>query len=124
MGYFLVVMVILLSLLPISTLMSLLFGGTPSVEGGDKMGHILAYLSLMFWFAQLQPRGRYWRLALGFCLLGIMLELGQGLLPIRHFEPADMLANCTGIAVGWLLCLTPLGYSLAWVDRRLPGRAA
>src|SRR5436305_12007387 len=68
------------------------------VEQGDKLGHLSAYGTLMFWFAQLEAR-RPTRLmyALGFVSLGVGLEFVQGMTDYRVFEVADMVANTTGV---------------------------
>lgn len=70
------------------------------VSGGDKIGHLLAYFGLMFWFGQLYRRHLPW--ALGFLALGAVLEVIQGLTGYRETSLADLLANATGIALGWL----------------------
>ncbi len=61
------------------------------VENGDKLGHVAAYATLMFWFAQLDTRHRM-RLAyaIGFVMLGVALEFAQRLTDYRTFEVADM----------------------------------
>jgi glycopeptide antibiotics resistance protein len=58
----------------------------------------------MFWFAQLDARRRT-RLgyAVGFIALGIALEFAQGLTDYRVFEVADMIANATGVLLGWII---------------------
>ena len=72
------------------------------VEQGDKLGHLLAYGILMFWFCvlyrPLRARAFY---AVGFIAMGIALEFVQGWLGYRSFEAADMAANAAGVAVGW-----------------------
>ncbi len=70
---------------------------------GDKFGHIIAYGTLMFWFAQLYVRraARAWW-ALGFVAMGIALEFVQGLTDYRTFEVADMVADATGVLLGWI----------------------
>ena len=74
------------------------------VEQGDKFGHLAAYGTLMFWFAQFDTRPRT-RLgyAVGFIALGIALEFAQGLTDYRVFEVADMVANATGVLLGWII---------------------
>jgi hypothetical protein len=69
---------------------------------GDKLGHLAAYGLLMFWFARLY-RGRPAQLAyaLGFCAMGVALELAQGALGTRSLEALDMAANALGVALGW-----------------------
>ena len=47
---------------------------------GTKIGHVLAYCWLMFWFAQIyRAASTRYRLALTFCAMGIALEYVQGL---------------------------------------------
>lgn len=72
--------------------------------GGDKLGHLLAYGTLMVWFSNLYensiPRVI---LATGFVAMGIALEFVQGWTGFRTFEIADMAANASGVLVGWAL---------------------
>src|SRR5262249_19589579 len=70
-GYALIVLVIILSLVP--------QGPQIDIKEGDKLGHFLAYGSLMFWFAQLAGgnSGRL-RWAIAFVCMGIALEFVQG----------------------------------------------
>lgn len=90
------------------------------VPGGDKLDHVLAYLTLMFWFCQLysEPRRRLW-IGTGFFALAGCLELVQGLLVFRTADLADALANGAGILVGWSMAKTRLGELLSYVDGRL-----
>jgi VanZ family protein len=69
------------------------------IEGGDKLGHLVSYFVLMFWFAQLYA-SRAWYAA-GFVALGIALEFLQGALGYRAFERYDILANSAGVLLGW-----------------------
>jgi len=75
-------------------------------EQSDKVGHLLAYGGLMFWFCQLYL-GRRTRLAYaaGFAAMGVALEFIQGWTGYRDFEVYDMLANGTGVALGWAAAL-------------------
>jgi VanZ family protein len=79
-------------------------GGFPE---SDKLGHLLAYGTLMFWFCvlyrPLRVRAFY---AGGFIAMGIALEFVQGWLGYRSLEIADMLANTTGVALGWGMAAT------------------
>jgi len=58
----------------------------------------------MAWFGQLYPlsSNQVWWF-IGFCLMGVGLEVLQGLGGDRYFEYADMLANTMGAAIGWWL---------------------
>jgi len=75
-------------------------------EQSDKVGHFLAYGGLMFWFCQLyakkETRALY---AAGFAAMGVGLEFIQGWTGYRSFEFYDMLANGTGVALGWAAAL-------------------
>ena len=75
-------------------------------EQSDKVGHFLAYGSLMFWFSQLYVARRT-RLAYAaaFAAMGVALEFIQGWTGYRDFEVYDMLANGTGVALGWAAAL-------------------
>lgn len=77
----------------------------PEIEmsQGDKIGHVLAYAVLMFWFSQLH-HARVVRLAYAaaFIALGIALEFVQGALGYRSFEAWDMAADAAGVGAGWL----------------------
>ena len=90
------------------------------VEQGDKLGHLAAYGTLMFWFAQLDARQRT-RLAyaVAFVALGVALEFAQGLTDYRVFEVADMVANAVGVLLGWVSA-PPRGPDvLGFVERML-----
>lgn len=76
------------------------------VEQGDKLGHLLAYGTLMFWFCVLyRPLRVRVFYAAGFIAMGIALEFVQGWLGYRSFEMADMVANTAGVTVGWAAAL-------------------
>jgi len=79
------------------------------IENGDKIEHLLAYGLLMGWFAQIyiQLKPRLW-LMLGFILMGVLLEVLQGMTGFRHYSYADMAANSTGVFIGLLLSQGPM----------------
>ena len=92
-GWALVATIVWLSLTP----------SAPSIdlEGGDKLGHFLAYGSTMFWFAQLYAHSTVrLRYAIGLVALGVALEYVQAHVG-RDFEVADMAADAIGVALGW-----------------------
>ena len=94
-GWCLIAAVIYLSLTPAPPKMDM--------PAGDKIGHVLAYTALMFWFIQIYyARRSRVLIALGFVLLGISLEFLQGLGGERQFEVADMIANTAGVMIGWI----------------------
>lgn len=92
------------------------------VEQGDKYGHILAYATLMFWYAQLYP-GQRVRMALAgaFVAMGIGLEFLQLLTDYRSFEIADMLADAFGVSVGWLAAPPRSPHVLRYIETRWRG---
>lgn len=96
-GYVLIVAVIVLSLMP--------HGPQIDIRQGDKLGHFIAYGSLMFWFSQLERSRRRFLFAVGFVCLGIGLEFLQSLTDYRSYDPFDMAANTMGVVIGWLLAL-------------------
>jgi VanZ family protein len=71
------------------------------VEHTDKIVHLAGYAVLMFWWAQLVIQKR-WKLAIYVALFGVIIEGLQGLTPDRLPDPADALANSSGILLGWL----------------------
>ena len=78
-GYALVATIIFLSLAP----------NLPStdIEQGDKLGHLLAYGTLMFWFCQIYAaRSSRIAHALAFAAMGVALEFAQGMTDYRTFE--------------------------------------
>ena len=86
---------------------------------GLKTGHILAYAWLMFWFSQIYPRSAARIvLAAAFIALGIALEYIQGLVG-RDFAYTDMRDDAIGVLGGGFLALTPLGGSIAAIERWL-----
>ena len=95
---------------------------TIDIEQGDKYGHVLAFGTLMVWFAQLYAAGVVRvTLALGFVMLGTSLEFAQELTDSRSFEIADMVADRIGVTLGWLAAPPRLPNFLLWVES-LPRR--
>ena len=87
--------------------------------GQVKLGHFVAYGWLMFWFCQIYRRWPM-RLAIAasFILMGVGLELAQGLTGYRSFAFADMVDNGIGVMVGLALGITRLDGLLLAVERR------
>ena len=101
MGYGLVVMVVYLSLTdnPVDMGMSFPYE--------DKVYHALAYFTLMAWFAQIY-HDKFQRnmIALVFVVMGFSLEYFQSFNPNRVAEAGDLVANVSGVFLGFLLALT------------------
>jgi VanZ family protein len=86
----------------------------------DKILHILAYGLLMYYFGCIYLPGlAYVKLGIGLIVLGFSLELIQGLIGYRTMEYWDMLANVTGVLIGWLLSKTRLSSILIYSENRL-----
>lgn len=71
----------------------------PPMLGWDKANHALAYAAITFWWCGLLPsrRLRVMVLAIGY---GLLLEALQGLMPPRHPDLLDGLANAVGASLG------------------------
>jgi VanZ family protein len=92
-GFVLVACVVLVCLLPGEDL--------PSTPLSDKFSHFIAHFALAAWFAGLMPRRRWWRVFFGLALLGVGIEIAQGLMHEgRHSDVRDVVANSVGAAAG------------------------
>ncbi len=109
-----------LSLIFLVILLSLTSLPMPSVNYGDKAGHVLAYFVLMGWFAQIYhtPQSRFYYM-IGFLCLGGVLEILQGLGGTRYAEWGDMFANTIGILLAWQLTKNRFAYALVYVEQKL-----
>lgn len=92
----------------------------PDIDGGDKLGHFLAYFVLAGCAVQLF---RDWTALLcagiGLVLLGIGIEYAQdALTTTRMIDPKDALANTLGVIAGLATRLTPLRDLLLRIDGR------
>jgi len=111
-GWSLVITIIVLSLMPPGPI-------TLDVPYSDKFQHILAYFVLMGWFAQIYhaPTIRL-RMMARFILLGIALEILQGIGGLRTSDWTDVVANSVGVVLAWQLTKTQLSNLLAMFERR------
>jgi VanZ family protein len=108
-GWAAVVFAIVVCLVPVTKL--------PSANLSDKTEHFTAYLMLSLWFAGIYPRTRYWVIALGLLLLGVLIEFAQGAMHLgRHADALDVFANSTGIVAGLTLSWLGLGGWAQWVE--------
>jgi VanZ family protein len=86
----------------------------------DKLEHASAYGLLTLWMTGMLERRHYARAALVAFLLGLSLEVLQGVLTAtRQSDPLDLVANLSGIAVAWTLALLGLGGWAGRVERWL-----
>lgn len=86
---------------------------------GDKINHLIAYGVLCGWFGQLLHS---WlsRMAMAFCLvmLGVLMELMQGLTLYRVFDLQDAVANTLGVLAGLLALTLGADNLLRWFEKR------
>ena len=93
-----------------------------SVPFADKIGHVLAYCLLMLWFCQVcLPRLSRLKLAVMLIMMGVVIEYLQRLTGYRTFEYADMLANGSGVMVGWILASAGMVNVYNIIEARFPG---
>jgi len=89
-------------------------------EQSDKLSHIIAYMTLMLWFANIYPRrSLQFQFSIGFFVMGVCLELLQGMTEYRTFAYADMLANGLGILLALYLAKTRFSTYLLRFDNWL-----
>ena len=111
-GYALIVLVIYLSLTGEPVAMSGLF------DYEDKLYHAIAYFTLMAWFSQIyHQRLQRNTLAVAFVLLGLTMEYLQSLNPNRYAEFGDMIANVTGVALGFAIALSSAKNTLLRLEK-------
>lgn len=112
-GYLLVGFVLFQSLSSHPIAMSGLF------DYEDKLFHALAYFTLMAWFAQIYHlRTQRIVIALLFVFMGLMVEYLQSLNPDRYAEFGDMVANVTGVVLGFTLTMSAARNILLRVENK------
>lgn len=112
-GWSMVFLVVIMSVIPSPDVLDVL-------TTRDKLVHLVAYSVLMLWFGCIYSSGRrYLILGLVLILLGIVLELLQGMTSYRYFEYKDMIVNGLGVFIGWLLSLTRVSSLLIFVEQRI-----
>lgn len=81
----------------------------------DKLEHLLAYAVLTVWFAGLLERAHYGWIALALGVLGLLIEVLQGLMDVgRHADTWDLAANLLGIGLGLVLAVR---WTAGWAPR-------
>jgi len=86
-------------------------------EQSDKLYHVIVYMTLMLWFANIYPqRSSQLQLSMGFFVMGVCLELLQGVTEYRTFSYTDMLANGIGILLALYLAKTRFATYLLRLD--------
>ena len=86
----------------------------------DKVYHAFAYFVLMAWFGQIYHTTLQRIIfAFLFVALGLAMEYMQSFDPNRMAEFADMVANTTGVLVGYMLTATGFRNALLNIERKL-----
>jgi len=116
-GWALVGLVTVLSLVPSPP-------ETLSFQGGDKVLHLAAYTGLTLWFGAIYlPGQRRYRMGAFLILMGLILELAQGVIGYRSLQGLDMIANTLGVGLGLLLSRTRLSRAFVFAETRILGHA-
>lgn len=93
------------------------------VIGNDKVGHALAYFTLMAFAVQLRDARSDWtQAAFWLLLMGIVIEWLQHQSGLRRADIRDVYANACGIVLGALTALTPARAWLFALDQRFSGK--
>ncbi|GMR16014.1 MAG: hypothetical protein BMS9Abin31_0314 [Gammaproteobacteria bacterium] len=113
-GWLLVIAICYLSLAPIPPDFDIKF------KYVDKLEHFLTYLLLTGWFAQLYQtkQSRLFYLVF-FILMGMLLEVLQGLGTVRVFEYSDIVANSAGVLMAWQITKGRLKNLLLYFETQL-----
>jgi VanZ family protein len=108
MGWLLLMVAVVASLLPASQLSVL-------TDFNDKFQHSAIYALLTVWFTGIYPRSRSGLIAASLFGVGISIEWAQGAMHLgRVSDVSDVIANSAGIAVGLVLALF---WSGNWTQR-------
>jgi VanZ family protein len=93
----------------------------------DKWLHIMTFIFLSLWFTGQYERRFYWRLIAALTAFGVLIELGQGVIPYRSAEWMDLVADIIGLVIGLFVAITGAGgWSLRleqWLEKRQVGVA-
>jgi VanZ family protein len=107
-GWILVALAVIVSLVPSHDLPSL--GGI-----SDKWEHVVGYAGLTLWFAGIYPKARYPMIGVALLVMGIVIEGLQGAMKLgREADLRDVYANVVGIVCGLTLAFAWLG---GWAQR-------
>jgi VanZ family protein len=81
----------------------------------DKLNHILGHGLLAIYFTGLVARRSWWRIFVFLLVLGVGIEFAQYYMDLgRQGDVRDVLANCTGAALGLLLAWLGLSRWTQW----------
>ena len=75
------------------------------IQVNDKLGHGLAYFVLMVSGFLAFGKKLQYRMIVFLIFFGVLMEILQGLTPNRETSFFDLLANSSGICLGWLFVI-------------------
>lgn len=78
-------------------------------QNADKWVHGFTFVVLSVWFSGIVETRRYWLIAIGLMLFGLLIEFCQLQVSYRAADWVDMLANTLGIMVGLTIAIAGLG---------------
>jgi len=88
----------------------------------DKLLHFVAFLGFMIWFGGVfQPRYAL-LVVLGLCAYGLLIEVLQSLTVARQAEGLDLVADISGVLLGWLLSVAGLSRWCMKLESWFPGQ--
>lgn len=103
--------------LALTLVLALLPMATPiAVVNGDKFLHALAFAFLAIWFLGVVDEGMTLRVVAALAAYGLLIEFLQSVLAYRAADPRDVLADFTGIGLGWLMAWAGLRRWCGWVE--------
>ncbi len=70
----------------------------------DKLLHAGSFMAFMVWFGGVFEARRAPLLVLALVGYGVLIEVLQSFTPTRQAEFMDVVADVTGVLLGWLLC--------------------
>ena len=118
--FWLLIGVAIILLVVVASLVSLNLYST-QIPHQDKLIHAIVYAGLTAWFMQIYHGWPAWgMIMLLMLIMGLSLELLQGLTPSRTPEALDLLADGVGIILAGIVAWTPLRYTLLKIEQVLP----
>jgi VanZ family protein len=89
----------------------------PDLKFSDKLQHLTGFLVLAFWFGSIVVRRDFLWLGIALLLFGGLIELVQWWMGMgRQADWNDVAADGSGIALGLLIAVTPLGRWARWFE--------
>jgi VanZ family protein len=84
--------------------------------------HFVAFLGFMVWLGGVFEARFAPLVVLGLSAYGLLIELLQSLTVTRHAEGLDLVADISGVLLGWLLSVAGLSRWCMKLESWFPGR--